>query len=156
MKQEGVIMKNTQTQKNLEAAFAGESMAYQRYLYFGKLARQLGNLEVAELFENTAKQETAHAFAHLDLVYASEKMTVQKLLQIAIEGELHESNYMYPEFEKTALDEAQIDAVLEFQEQALESKDHAEIFQKAAKRFKSLAFVEKHHAKKYQEALEIL
>jgi rubrerythrin len=144
----------TETAKNLEAAFAGESMANRKYLYFAKIARELGNEEIATLFENTAHQETAHAFAHLELIYPKQGLTVERLLEIAIEGELYETNRMYPEFEATARREGKLDAVSEFQEQAQESVEHAEIFQKAAKRFKALTGVEANHAARYQKALD--
>ncbi|MBZ0188925.1 MAG: rubrerythrin family protein [Candidatus Obscuribacterales bacterium] len=144
---------NSETEKNLETAFAGESMANRKYLYFAKIARKLGNEDVASLFEETAHQETGHAFAHLELMYPTSQLTVEKLLEIAIEGELYETNQMYPEFEAKAVEEGRLDAVEEFREQATESKEHAEIFQKAAKRFKALALVEEFHAKRYQKAL---
>src|SRR5580658_6255779 len=108
----------TRTKKNLEAAFAGESMANRKYLYFARIARELGNEEVSELFEETAHQETGHAFAHLDLIYPKADMTVDRLLEIAIEGELYETNQMYPEFERIAQEEGNQTAVAEFQEQA--------------------------------------
>ncbi len=142
------------TQENLHAAFAGESMANRKYLYFAKIARELGNEEVAKLFEETANQETSHAFAHLDLIYPKEEMTVEKLLEIAIEGELYETNQMYPEFERIAQEEGNLAAVQKFQEQASESAGHAEIFQKAAKRFGALTKVEAFHASRYQRALD--
>lgn len=145
---------DTQTYKNLQAAFAGEAMANRKYLYFAKIARKLGNEEVAKLFEETAHQETGHAFSHLELMYPSDELTVEKLLELAIEGELYETNQMYPEFERIAWDEGKQDAVLEFQEQAAESAEHAKIFQAAAKRFKALTMVEGFHAKRYQNALD--
>jgi rubrerythrin len=150
-------MKNykNETEKNLESAFAGESMANRKYLYFAKLCRALGNEEVAQLFELTAHQETSHAFAHLELMYP-QNLTVEQILEIAIEGELYETNHMYPEFEATARKEGHLDAVSEFQEQAKESAEHAEIFVKAAKRFKALKGVEAQHAARYQRALEAL
>lgn len=145
---------HSKTHQNLNAAFAGESMANRKYLYFAKIARELGNEDVAKLFEETAHQETAHAFAHLDLIYPKDGMTVEKLLEIAIEGELYETNQMYPEFERIAREEGDQDAVKEFQEQAAESAEHAEIFQQAAKRFKALTKVEAFHASRYQKALD--
>ena len=148
--------KQTQTEKNLEAAFAGESMANRKYLYFAKQAKRLGNLEIAKLFEDTAHQETAHAFSHLELIYPTNEMTVAKLLELAIEGELYETNQMYPEFERTAKLEGNLVAANEFVDQAKESKDHASIFAQAAKRFNSLAKVERLHADRYQQALESL
>ena len=146
-------MSKNRTEQNLHAAFAGESMANRKYLYFAKVARKLGNEEIAKLFEETAHQETGHAFSHLELLYPSSQLTVEKLLELAIEGELYETNEMYPEFERIAWEEGNQAAVIEFQEQGSESKDHAEIFEKAAKRFKALTLVEAFHAKRYQNAL---
>ncbi len=145
-----------QTAQNLESAFAGESMANRKYLYFAKLARQLGNEEVAALFEDIANQETGHAFAHLQLMYPKEGMTVEKLLELARDGELYETNQMYPEFERVAREEGDAAAMAEFQEQAAESREHADIFAKAAQRFKALSKVEALHAAEYDEALQKL
>lgn len=142
------------TEENLHAAFAGESMANRKYLYFAKVARKLGNEEIAQLFEETAHQETGHAFAHLELLYPPSELTVEKILELAIEGELYETNQMYPEFERVALKEGNQAAVSEFREQAAESREHAEIFEKAARRFKALTLVEKYHANRYQKALD--
>lgn len=147
-------LKDTKTKENLMAAFAGESMANRKYLYFAKVARKLGNEEIAALFEETAHQETGHAFSHLELVYPSGDLTIEKLLELAIEGELYETNQMYPEFQKIALEEGNHDAVAEFKEQGAESKQHADIFMQAAKRFKALGMVEKFHANRYQHALD--
>lgn len=144
----------TKTEQNLQSAFAGESMANRKYLYFAKVARKLGNEEIAKLFEETAHQETGHAFAHLELLYPPQEQTVESLLALAIEGELYETNKMYPEFERIALEEGRADAVEEFQDQANESREHAEIFEKAAKRFKALKLVEQYHANRYQKALD--
>jgi rubrerythrin len=144
----------TRTDENLQAAFAGESMANRKYLYFAKIARKLGNEDVAKLFEETAHQETGHAFAHLELMYPASELTVEKLLEIAVEGELYETNQMYPEFEKIAIEEGRTEAAEEFVEQAEESKQHAHIFQEAAKRFHALGMVERYHAGRYQKALD--
>ncbi len=154
MSSENKELKNTKTKENLMAAFAGESMANRKYLYFAKVARKLGNEEIAALFEETAHQETGHAFSHLELVYPSKSLTIEKLLELAIEGELYETNQMYPEFEKTALQEGDHEAVAEFKEQGAESKVHADIFMQAAKRFKALAMVERYHANRYINALD--
>jgi rubrerythrin len=143
----------TKTEENLHSAFAGESMANRKYLFFAKIARQLGNEEIAKLFEETAHQETGHAFAHLELMYPPADLTVEKLLEIAIEGELYETNQMYPQFEETARAEGRLDAVAEFKEQGQESAEHAEIFLAAAKRFKALGLVERYHATRYEKAL---
>lgn len=148
------IPHDTKTFKNLEAAFGGESMANRKYLYFAKVARKLGNEEIAKLFEETAHQETGHAFSHLELMYPSSELTIERILELAIEGELYETNVMYPEFEATAWQEGHVDAVAEFQEQGAESAEHAKIFEAAAKRFKALKLVEGFHANRYKHALE--
>ncbi len=148
----------SKTINNLEAAFAGESMANRKYLYFARRARELGAVEVAEVFERTAEQETAHAFGHLDLLYPKESLTVEKMLGLAIEGETHEYTEMYPAFRHTALEEKNHAAVKEIDEQIAESREHAEQFtavlEMAAKRFGALAKVEERHANRYREALE--
>jgi rubrerythrin len=149
-------VKTNKTSVNLKEAFAGESMANRKYLYFAKQARRLGNEEIANLFDNIAHQETAHAFSHLELIYPPKSLTVARLLEFAIEGELYETNHMYPEFERIALEESEAEAAKEFIEQAQESSEHAQIFAEAAKRFKGLGKVEALHAKKYQDALENL
>lgn len=149
-----MTINNTKTHKNLESAFAGEAMAFRRYLYFAEIARELGNEEVAQVFEKTAKDEFGHAVAHLQLLFPKKDMTIEKLLETAAEGELYETNSMYPQFEKEALEEGNLEAVEEFQEQAKESLEHAEVFQAAAKRFKSFKKVEREHAQNYLNALE--
>lgn len=146
----------TQTVKNLESAFAGEAMANRKYLYFAKMARELGNETVAKLFETIANQETGHAFAHLQLLYPKQGMTVERLLELARDGELYESTTMYPGFEKIAMEEGDVSAVAEFREQAAESREHADIFHKAAQRFRALAKVEALHAAEYDHALQSL
>ena len=150
----------TQKQKtveNLEAAFAGESMANRKYLYFAKVARLKGAEDVARLFEATADEETAHAHAHLSQLYPPESLEVEDLLRIAMEGELYETNQMYPAFAKVAREEQNEPAIVEFEEQAHESAGHARLFQdplvKAEKRFVGLAKVEARHAKRYEDAL---
>ena len=57
------------TQRNLESAFGGESMASRKYLFFADVAKKLGNAELARLFRDTAAQETEHAFAHFRLLH---------------------------------------------------------------------------------------
>jgi rubrerythrin len=148
------------TIENLEAAFAGESMAHIKYRYFAKLARAAGAIDVAEAFEATADQEVAHAFGHLDLLYPKDKMTPARALEIAIEGETYEYTEMYPKFRHLAVEEGNSAAVAEYDEQIAESKEHAEQFRKtletAAKRFAALARVEERHANHYKEALDKL
>ena len=102
---------------NLEAAFAGESMAHIKYRYFAKLAREAGAEDVAKAFEATAEQEVMHAFGHLDLLYPKTQMTPAKALAIAIEGETYEYTEMYPKFRHLAVEEGNHAAVAEYDEQ---------------------------------------
>jgi rubrerythrin len=145
------------TVKNLESAFAGESMANRKYLYFARRARELGAVEVAEVFERTAEQETAHAFGHLELLYPKAELTVEAMLQMAIDGETYEYTEMYPQFRHLAEQEGNRAAVAEMDGQIAESKEHAERFAKtlatAAKRFAALAKVEERHANHYRDTL---
>ena len=145
------------TMANLEAAFAGESMAHIKYRYFAKVARAAGDEETARIFEETANQEVQHALGHLDLLYPRAEMTTQRCLQMAIEGETYEYTEMYPGFLKTAQQEGNAGAVSEIKQQIAESKEHAELFkatlEKAAKRFAALAKVEERHANQYRAAL---
>ncbi len=145
------------TMANLEAAFAGESMAHIKYRYFAKIARASGDEATAHIFEETAAQEVQHAFGHLDLLYPKEAMTPARCLEMAIEGETYEYTEMYPGFLKTAQQEGNHAAVAEMKEQIAESKEHAEQFQavlaKAAKRFAALAKVEERHANQYSAVL---
>jgi rubrerythrin len=143
---------------NLEAAFAGESMAHIKYRYFAKLAREMGDDATAKIFEDTAAQEVMHAFGHLDLLYPKALMTPAKALEIAIEGETYEYTEMYPKFRHLAVEEGNVAAVAEYDEQIEESRVHADQFkavlEKAAKRFAALTSVEKRHANHYQVALD--
>jgi rubrerythrin len=145
------------TYANLEAAFAGESMAHIKYRYFAKLARAAGDEETAKVFEATADQEVAHAFGHLDLLYPVKEMTPARALEIAIAGETYEYTEMYPKFRETAVAEGNSAASREIEEQIAESKEHAELFAatlaKAAKRFAALAKVEERHAAHYRDQL---
>lgn len=146
------------TVQNLEAAFAGESMAHIKYRYFAKVCRALGDEATAKVFEDTAEQEILHAFGHADLLFPKANMTVAKALQFAIEGETYEYTEMYPSFRNAAVAEGNTAAVKEMDEQIVESKEHAEMFkavlEKAAKRFAALAKVEEKHARHYQDTLD--
>ncbi|NMG45760.1 rubrerythrin [Aromatoleum toluvorans] len=146
------------TIKNLESAFAGESMAHIKYRYFAKLCREMGDEETAKAFEATAEQEVMHAFGHLDLLFPKDKMNPARALQFAIEGETYEYTEMYPNFRHAAVAEGNEAAVKEIDEQIAESQEHAEQFkavlEKAAKRFAALAKVEERHANHYQQVLD--
>ena len=145
------------TIRNLEAAFAGESMAHIKYRYFARLARAAGDAETARIFEETADQEVQHAFGHLDLLYPAAEITPARALEIAIAGETYEYSEMYPGFRRTAVEEGNDAAIAEIDGQIAESKEHAARFkvtlEKAAKRFAALAKVEERHANAYRHAL---
>jgi len=149
-------MQNTKspTIQNLEAAFAGESMAHIKYMWFARQCRKAGDEATAKVFEDTAAQEILHAFGHAELLFSDETMTPAKCLQYAIEGETYEYIEMYPRFRHEAMIEGNTAAVDEMDEQIVESKEHAERFRsvldKAAKRFAALARVEEKHAKHYR------
>ena len=145
------------TIKNIEAAFAGESMAHIKYRYFARIARAAGDEVTAQVFEQTADQEVQHAFGHLDLLYPKSEMTPARALQMAIEGETYEYTEMYPQFRHLAEQEGNVAAVAEMDEQIAESKEHAARFaqtlEKAARRFAALANVEERHANHYRQQL---
>ena len=146
------------TLKNLESALAGESMAHIKYRYFAKIAREEGFEDVAKHFEHTAGQEIKHAWGHLELLIG--KPSTKECLEKAIEGETYEFTQMYPEFETIAKTEGNTIALREFQNQIIESDEHAEQFKevlaKAEKRFAALAKVEKRHAEAYTKVMEAL
>ena len=145
------------TVQNLEAAFAGESMAHIKYRYFARLCRAMGDEDTAKVFEDTAEQEILHAFGHADLLFPKANMTPARALQFAIEGETYEYTEMYPSFRNAAVAEGNSAAVAEMDSQIAESREHAQMFQavleKAAKRFAALAKVEERHANHYKATL---
>src|SRR6476469_10500732 len=105
-------LKGTKTEENLKEAFAGESQANRRYLYFAQKADVEGQPDIAALFRSVADGETGHAFGHFDfLAEVGEPVTDVKVgatqdnLKSAIEGETYEYTEMYPGFAKTARDE---------------------------------------------------
>ncbi len=105
-------LQGSQTHENLKAAFAGESQANRRYLYFAKIADVEGYPEVAGNFRETAEGETGHAHGHLDyLKPVGDPATDAPMgdtianLKSAVAGETHEYTEMYPGMAKTARDE---------------------------------------------------
>lgn len=162
-------LSNAATHANLEAAFGGESMANRKYLFFAEVAHQLGNRELARLFRDTAAQETEHAFAHFRLLHpelviedpsslsdADKQVILARCLELAIEGETYEYTTMYPEFATQARHDRDGGAEAEFNEQIVESSEHAGIFRRAARNFGLLAPIEQHHAESYTTALQAL
>jgi rubrerythrin len=128
-------LKDTQTHANLIAAFAGESQANRRYLYFAQKADVEGHPEVAALFRSVAEGETGHAFGHLDfLAEVGDPLAgaaagdTEENLKAAIEAETYESGEMYPRFARTARDEG-FDLIAEwFETLAKAEKSHADRF----------------------------
>jgi rubrerythrin len=133
-------LQDTKTHHNLKEAFAGESQANRRYLYFAKVADVEGYPEVAGLFKDTADGETGHAHGHLDfLKQAGDPATglpigdTAKNLKSAVAGETYEYETMYPGMAKTARQEG-FDEIAEwFETLAKAEKSHAGRFDKAAK-----------------------
>jgi rubrerythrin len=146
------------TMGNLSNAFAGESQAFTKYMYFAKIARAEGHEEIAKHFEHTASQELLHAHGHLELILG--KIDTKEALERAIDGETYEFTQMYPGMEEQAIAEGNEAAAQEAAEQTAESKQHAEEFKailaKAEKRFSALKRVEERHARAYQQKLETL
>ena len=146
------------TIKNLESAFAGESMAHIKYRYFARIAMEEGYEDVAKHFWHTADQELLHAWGHLELLIG--KPSTKECLEKAIEGETYEFTTMYPEFETIANREGELHVEKEMRSQIEESFEHAEQFKavlaKAEKRFNALKKVEERHANAYKKVLEAL
>ena len=135
-------LKGTKTHQHLKDAFAGESQANRRYLYFANKADVEGYTEVAALFRSTAEGETGHAHGHLDyLAQAGDPATDMPIgdsasnLKSAVAGETHEYTDMYPGMAKDARSEG---------------------FDEIADWFETLAKAERSHANKFQKALEAL
>ena len=133
-------LKGTKTHDNLKAAFAGESQANRRYLYFAKIADVEGYPEVAGNFRETAEGETGHAHGHLDyLKKVGDPATDMPIgdthlnLKSAVHGETHEYTEMYPGMAKTAREEG---------------------FEENADWFEPLAKAEKSHAGRFEQLLD--
>ena len=131
-------LKGSKTHQNLKDAFAGESQANRRYLYFAKVADVEGYPEVASNFRETAEGETGHAHGHLDYLKqvgdpATDKPIgpTSKNLAAAVAGETYEYTEMYPGMAKTARDEGFADVAEWFETLAKAEKSHAGRFQKA-------------------------
>jgi rubrerythrin len=135
-------LKGSKTHANLKDAFAGESQANRRYLYFAKVADVEGQPDVAGLFRDTAEGETGHAHGHLDyLKKVGDPATGEPLgdtslnLKASIAGETYEYTQMYPSFAKTAREEG---------------------FEEIAEWFETLARAERSHAGRFQKGLDSL
>ena len=127
----------TKTETNLKDAFAGESQANRRYLYFAQKADVEGYNDVAAVFRSTAEGETGHAHGHLDyLKVIGDPATgepigdTEKNLKAAVIGETHEYTDMYPGMAKTAREENFTEIADWFETLAKAEKSHAGRFQK--------------------------
>ena len=133
-------LKESKTAQNLKDAFAGESQANRRYLYFAQKADVEGAPDVAAVFRSTAEGESGHAHGHLEyLEEVGDPATGEKMgetadnLKSAIAGETHEYTDMYPGMARTAREEG---------------------FDEIADWFETLAKAEKSHAGKFQRTLD--
>ena len=142
VKEKFMELKGSKTEKNLKDAFAGESQANRRYLYFAQKADVEGYNDVAAVFRSTAEGETGHAHGHLEyLEEVGDPATGKPIgetknnLVSAVAGETHEYTDMYPGMAKTAREEG---------------------FEEIADWFETLAKAEKSHAGKFQKTLDSL
>ena len=132
-------LKGTNTHDNLKAAFAAESQANRRYLYFAHKADIEGYPDVAALFRSVAEEQTGHTFGHFDfLAEVGDPVTgaavgdTEDNLKSAIEGETYEYTEMYPDFARTA---------------------RAEGFDQVAEWFETIAKAEESHAARFSGGL---
>jgi rubrerythrin len=142
VQEDTVNLKGSKTEGNLKAAFAGESQANRRYLYFAQKADVEGYNDVAAVFRSTAEGETGHAHGHLEyLEQVGDPATGMPIggtsdnLKAAIAGETHEYTDMYPGMSKAAREEG---------------------FSEIADWFETLAKAERSHANRFQKALDQL
>lgn len=131
-------LKGSKTHENLKEAFAGESMANRRYLYFAQKADVEGYNDVSAVFRSTAEGETGHAHGHLEyLEDCGDPATDEPFgdteanLKSAIAGETYEYTDMYPGMAKTARDEGFDEIADWFETLAKAERSHANRFQKA-------------------------
>lgn len=135
-------LKDSKTHENLKHAFAAESQANRRYLYFARRADIEGYPDIGGLFRDTSEAETGHAFGHLDyLKEVGDPVTgtpigdTRKNLESAIEGETYEYTEMYPGMARVAREEG---------------------FEEIADWFETLARAEKSHAGRFTQGLKTL
>jgi rubrerythrin len=133
-------LKSSKTLENLKEAFAGESQANRRYLYFAQKADVEGQPDIAALFRSTAEGETGHAFGHFDhMAEVGDPATgepvgsTQLNLISAVAGETYEYTEMYPGFARTARDEGFYDIAEWFETLARAEKSHAGRFSEGLK-----------------------
>ncbi len=126
-------LKGTKTERNLQEAFAGESMARNKYTYFASKARKDGYEQIAAIFEETANNEKEHAKLWYKLLNGGEVSDTMVNLKAAAEGENYEWTDMYAKMAEDA---------------------DAEGFPEIAHRFRAVAAIEKHHEERYRRLLQ--
>jgi rubrerythrin len=128
-------LKGTKTEKNLEEAFAGESMARNKYTYFASKAKKEGYVQIAALFEETAVNEREHAKLWFKYLHGGEVASTAENLLAAAEGENFEWTDMYERMAREAREEG---------------------FEEIAKKFEMVGAIEKHHEERYRKLLKNL
>lgn len=125
-------LKGTKTEKNLMAAFAGESEARNKYTYYASKAKKDGYVQIAALFEETAANEKEHAKIWFKLLHDGAVGPTAENLEDAAQGENYEWTDMYPSFAKEAREEG---------------------FEQIAALFEAVAAIEKEHEERYRKLL---
>ncbi len=126
-------LKGSKTEQNLQTAFAGESQAHTKYLYYASKAKKDGYVQIGKLFEDTAKNEKEHAKIWFKLLHNGEVPCTEVNLADAAAGENYEWTDMYDGFAKTAKEEG---------------------FEEIAFLFEQVAAIEKAHEERYKKLLE--
>ena len=128
-----VDFETSQTKKNLEAAFAGESQAHTKYLYYSSRAKKDGYVQISEIFAETARNEKEHAKLWFKYLHGGEVPDTLANLKDAAAGENDEWTQMYPEFAKVAEEEG---------------------FKEIAAKMKLVGDIEKAHEERYLKLAE--
>jgi rubrerythrin len=126
-------LKGTKTEKNLQDAFAGESMARNKYTYYASKAKKDGYEQIASLFEETAGNEKEHAKLWFKYLHGGSVASTIENLADAASGENYEWTDMYARMAKEA---------------------HEEGFEEIAAKFELVAAIEKHHEERYLKLLQ--
>uniref|UniRef100_A0AB33IYA2 Rubrerythrin family protein n=1 Tax=Prevotella sp. GTC17254 TaxID=3236794 RepID=A0AB33IYA2_9BACT len=130
---EDIKLEGTKTEKNLQTAFAGESQAHTKYLYYASKARKEGYEQIAELFEETARNEREHAKLWFKFLHGGDVPATTVNLADAASGENYEWTDMYATMAKEAMEEG---------------------FPEIAAKFNKVAAIEKHHEERYRKLLK--
>lgn len=126
-------LKGTKTEANLQAAYAGESMARNKYTYYASKAKKDGYVQISKLFEDTANNEKEHAKIWFKLLHGGEIAHTEENLLDAALGENYEWTDMYEQFAKEAREEG---------------------FEEIARQFEGVAAIEKEHEERYRKLLQ--